>query len=81
LNISEQGVSALFHGTEPRLGKAGVAGGGMQLLGLAAFDYAQGAREVFSKTLNIGKGQIVYNCELEGINQAFEYAVRVALSL
>jgi ribonuclease HI len=50
-------------------------------VGLAAFDYAQGAREVFSMTLNIGKGQIVYNGELEGITQVFEYAARVALPL
>jgi hypothetical protein len=47
---------------------------------LAAFDYAQSAREVFSRTLNTGKGQIVYNGELEGITQAFEYAARVAHS-
>jgi hypothetical protein len=50
-------------------------------VGLAAFEYAQSAREVFSRTLNIGKGQIVYNGELEGMTQAFEYAPRVALPL
>jgi ribonuclease HI len=58
-----------------------VQGGTGIRVGLAAFDYAQGAREVFSRTLNIGKGQIVYNSELEGITQAFEYAARVALPL
>jgi hypothetical protein len=45
-----------------------------------AFDYSQQAREVFSQTLNIGEGQIVYNGELEGIALAFEYAATVALS-
>jgi hypothetical protein len=39
-------------------------------VGLVAFDYAQNAREVFSRTLNVGKGQIVYNGELQGITQA-----------
>jgi ribonuclease HI len=58
-----------------------VEGGTGIEVGLAAFDYAQSAREVFSRTLNIGKGQIVYNGELEGITQAFEYAGRVALPL
>jgi hypothetical protein len=48
-------------------------------VGLAAFDYAQQAREVFSQTLNIGEGQIVYNGELEGITLAFEYAATVAV--
>jgi hypothetical protein len=48
-------------------------------VGLAAFDYAQQAREVFSQTLHIGEGQIVYNGELEGITLAFEYAATVAV--
>ena len=46
-------------------------------VGLTALDYSQGAREVFQETLNIGKGQIVYNGELEGITRAFEYAATV----
>ncbi|KAF1936813.1 hypothetical protein EJ02DRAFT_479051 [Clathrospora elynae] len=45
---------------------------------LAAFDYAHNAREVHWNTLNIGQGQIVYNGELEGITQGFEYAALVA---
>ena len=45
---------------------------------LTALDYAQGAREVSQETHNIGKGQIVYNEELEGITRAFEYAATVA---
>jgi ribonuclease HI len=49
-------------------------------VGVVAFDYSQQAREVFSQTLNIGEGQIVYNGELEGITLAFEYAATVALS-
>jgi ribonuclease HI len=50
-------------------------------VGLAAYDYLQNARQVYVKTLNIGKGQIVYNGELEGIAQAFEYAATVATPL
>jgi hypothetical protein len=49
-------------------------------VGVVAFDYSQQAREVFSQTLNIGEGQIVYNGELEGIALAFKYAATVALS-
>jgi hypothetical protein len=47
-------------------------------LELAAFDYIQNTREVFPKTLNIGKDQLVYNGRLKGITRAFEYAATVA---
>jgi hypothetical protein len=47
-------------------------------VGLAAFDYAQEAREVFSKTLSIDKGQIVYNGALTGTTLAFEYIATVS---
>jgi hypothetical protein len=44
-----------------------IIGGAGIGIGLAAFDYTQNARKVFSKTINIGKGQIVYNSKLRGI--------------
>lgn len=47
-------------------------------VGLAAFDYSQQGREVYSHSSNIGEGQIVYNGELEGIAKGFEYAATVA---
>ena len=47
-------------------------------VGLAAYNYAQNAAEIYSETINIGKEQIVYNGELEGIARSFEYAATVA---
>ncbi|KAF1941204.1 hypothetical protein EJ02DRAFT_492898, partial [Clathrospora elynae] len=43
---------------------------------LPAFDYAISSVRV--DTLNIGMGQIIYNWELEGITQGFQYAATVA---
>jgi ribonuclease HI len=47
-------------------------------VGLSVRDYLQQGAEVHSDTTNLGKGQIVYNGELEGITRAFEYAADVA---
>jgi ribonuclease HI len=47
-------------------------------VGLSARDYLQQGAEVHYDTTNLGKGQIVYNGELEGIAMAFEYAANVA---
>lgn len=47
-------------------------------VGLAAFDYSQQGREVYSHFSIIGEGQIVYNGKLEGIAKGFEYAATVA---
>lgn len=45
---------------------------------LTARDFLQQGAEVHHDTTNLGKGQIVYNGELEGIAMAFEYAADVA---
>ena len=50
-------------------------------VGLAAYDYAQDAKEVFTQILNIGENQIVYNGELKGLALSFEYAAKVATPL
>ena len=47
-------------------------------VGLTARDYLQQGDEVHHDITNLGKGQIVYNGELEGIAMAFEYAADVA---
>lgn len=47
-------------------------------VGLAAFNYANNAKETFFQTHNIGKNQIVYNGELEGIALGFKHATTVA---
>jgi ribonuclease HI len=45
-------------------------------VGLAAYNAAQ--QEIHSRKTNIGPFQLVYNGELEGIAQAFEYAATIA---
>jgi ribonuclease HI len=55
-----------------------VVGGKGIGVGLAAYDYSQNGREIFSTMNNIGLGQIVYNGELEGITQGFEFASTIA---
>jgi len=47
-------------------------------VGMVAYDYHARGQQVHHRTLNIGKGQIVYNGELEAIAQGFEYASTVA---
>lgn len=47
-------------------------------VGIVAYDYTDQGKEVYQETLNIGKEQIVYNGELEGITRSFEYAATVA---
>src|SRR4051812_1732240 len=47
-------------------------------VGLTVRDHLQQGAEVYFDTTNLGKGQIVYNGELEGIARAFEYAADVA---
>ena len=49
-------------------------------VGIVAYNYTGLGEEVYQETLNIGKGQIVYNGELEGITRGFEYATTVASS-
>jgi len=47
-------------------------------VGIIAHDYRNQGQEVYQETVNIGKGQIVYNGELEAIARGFEYAATVA---
>ena len=47
-------------------------------VGLVAYDYQNRGHELYQETINIGKGQIVYNGELEAITRGFEYAATVA---
>lgn len=46
----------------------------------SARDYSGNSSEVHYHMSNLGKGQIVYNGELEGIARSFEYAADVATS-
>ena len=45
-------------------------------VGMTAFDYSRNGRETYQEMVNLGKGQIVYNGELEGITRALEFAAR-----
>ncbi|KAH8621200.1 hypothetical protein IG631_24143 [Alternaria alternata] len=45
-------------------------------VGLVAYNSAQ--EETYTERTNIGKSQLVYNGELEGITRVFEYAARIA---
>ena len=47
---------------------------------MVAYDYQNRGHELYQETINIGKGQIVYNGELEAITRGFEYAATVASS-
>ena len=47
-------------------------------VGLVAYDFSKEGREIYQEQVNIGKGQIVYNGELEAITRGFEYAAAVA---
>jgi ribonuclease HI len=46
-------------------------------VGLTVLDMSRQGKQVYQDTINLGKGQIVYNGELEGITRAFEYAADV----
>jgi ribonuclease HI len=48
-------------------------------VGITVYNYIDEAKEIHTKTLNLGYNQIVYNRELEGITQGFEYTANNAI--